>query len=53
MYFARESEKSASIHLILISAYKYQNFKYAESIISWNKKTGKRATVTNEVQTGI
>jgi hypothetical protein len=42
MYFARESEKSASIHLILISAYKYQNFNCAGSIVSWSKKNWKK-----------
>jgi hypothetical protein len=41
MYFPREDEKSSSIDLTSISAYKYQNFKYAGSIISWSKKTWK------------
>jgi hypothetical protein len=42
MYFLREGEKSDCIDLTSISVYKYQNFKYAERIISWNKKNWKK-----------
>jgi hypothetical protein len=42
MHFARESEKSVSMDLTPISAYKYQNFKCAGSIISWSKKNWKK-----------